>query len=111
LAGQKRRQLTAKLMDLRFDAKDDDVFQQDHKKSHKKAKVEHQVRPVPPTTTNIVVRPPRSSRLHTMWCSSCQSRHRNAPSASTAGSRLARTSTHTTPQHLAVGAHTSRLVL
>ncbi|ELR16865.1 zinc finger, C3HC4 type (RING finger) domain containing protein [Acanthamoeba castellanii str. Neff] len=30
-------------MDLRFDAKDDDVFQQDHKKSHKKAKVEHQL--------------------------------------------------------------------
>jgi hypothetical protein len=74
LAGQKRRQLTARLMDLRFDAKDDDVFQQDHKKSHKKAKVEHQVRAHSShhkhrhmATTNIVMSPPRSSRLCTAF--------------------------------------------
>jgi hypothetical protein len=42
-AKRPRRQHTPKLRLI--DAKDDDVFQQDTKKPHKKAKVEHQVRP------------------------------------------------------------------
>lgn len=71
LAGQKRRQLTARLMDLRFDAKDDDVFQQDHKKSHKKAKVEHQQLPESASQCTICLDSWQSSGPHKICSLKC----------------------------------------